>query len=62
MREDADPAKTACWPAAGELASYHAHYVHSYDTLWEAEGHGVKQSGIILLLNGPSSVRNGCVR
>lgn len=37
--EDAYEIYAARWPEAGELGQYHAHYVHCYATLEEAQAH-----------------------
>ena len=35
------------WPEAGELAQYHVHYVHCYDSLEEARAHAAQLGGKI---------------
>lgn len=35
------------WPEAGELAQYHAHYIHCFDTLDQARDHAVAFGGKI---------------
>jgi len=33
------------WPEAGELAQYHAHYIHCYDSLDDARAHAEQHGG-----------------
>ena len=40
------------WPEAGELAQYHVHYVHLYETLDEAKEHQANYGGEILRIDG----------
>lgn len=39
------------WPEAGELAQYHAHYVHCYDSLDEAREHAAQWGGKIYAID-----------
>lgn len=39
------------WPQAGELAIYHAHYIHCYDSLDEAREHAAQHGGKIYAID-----------
>jgi RNA:NAD 2'-phosphotransferase (TPT1/KptA family) len=39
------------WPEAGELAQYHAHYVHCHDSLDDAREHVEQHGGKIYEIN-----------
>lgn len=39
------------WPEAGELGTYHAHYIHCYETLEEAQDHVDEYGGTVLVID-----------
>lgn len=39
------------WPESGNLAQYHAHYVHCYDSLDEARAHAAQWGGKVYEIN-----------
>lgn len=49
--EDAYEMYADRWPEAGELAQYHAHYIHCYDSLDEAREHVARHGGKVYEIN-----------
>ena len=39
------------WPESGDLGSYHAHYVHCYDSLTDAQEHAEQFGGKVYEIN-----------
>ncbi len=50
--EDAYEMYAERWPEAGELAQYHVHYIHLYETIEEAKAHQEEHGGEILKIEG----------
>ena len=51
LGDDAYDEYLARWPESGNLGTYHAHYVHLYDTLDAARDHQVEHGGRIVAID-----------